>query len=273
MQHNEFPKGSEWRKWDFHVHTPESILNNKFGDGWDLYVKTLFKLAIRENIAAIGITDYYSIDGYKRLKEEYLEKSSKLKKLFDEEEIAEIKKIHVFPNLEFRMKKLIIGKEEDLKWNRKVNCHLLFSDKIKIEDIEDNFLKQLNFEYSGIQPGIPQKKPLTKSNLIRLGDTLKKQNSTFSKKDSLYLGIISASIDDEEIFEVLSKQADIFKGMYLFGIPIDEDLSKVSWTSQGAHERKLLIQKAHFGIIRISFLGLLKIPHNFPEFPPAVFKK
>ena len=23
--------GSEWRKWDFHVHTPYSVLNNQFG--------------------------------------------------------------------------------------------------------------------------------------------------------------------------------------------------------------------------------------------------
>lgn len=23
--------GSEWRKWDFHVHTPYSILNNHYG--------------------------------------------------------------------------------------------------------------------------------------------------------------------------------------------------------------------------------------------------
>ena len=23
--------GSEWRKWDFHVHTPYSILNNNYG--------------------------------------------------------------------------------------------------------------------------------------------------------------------------------------------------------------------------------------------------
>ena len=29
--------GSYWRKWDFHVHTIESKLNNGFGDDWDNY--------------------------------------------------------------------------------------------------------------------------------------------------------------------------------------------------------------------------------------------
>ena len=63
MHHNKYPKGSEWRKWDFHVHTPESILHNEFGDDWDSFVKVLFKKAISCNIAAIGITDYFFIDG------------------------------------------------------------------------------------------------------------------------------------------------------------------------------------------------------------------
>lgn len=42
--------GSEWRKWDFHVHTPYSVLNNQFGinasgdsdTGFDRYVHQLF---------------------------------------------------------------------------------------------------------------------------------------------------------------------------------------------------------------------------------------
>ena len=68
----EIYRGSEWRKWDLHVHTPESVLNNQFGD-WDSYVQELFKAAIRDSIHAIGITDYYIPEGYRRLKKEYLQ--------------------------------------------------------------------------------------------------------------------------------------------------------------------------------------------------------
>ena len=69
------PYGSIWRKWDFHVHTPYSILNNKFGFNpfeldeielekeFDEYVKQLFTLAVENNIAAIGITDYFMFNG------------------------------------------------------------------------------------------------------------------------------------------------------------------------------------------------------------------
>ena len=38
MGQNGYPKGSEWRKWDLHVHTPYTKLNNGYGsndDVWD----------------------------------------------------------------------------------------------------------------------------------------------------------------------------------------------------------------------------------------------
>lgn len=46
------------------------------------------------------------------------------------------KEIKVLPNIEFRIDKLVIGKESDLKWNRKVNYHLLLCDSIAPEIIE-----------------------------------------------------------------------------------------------------------------------------------------
>ena len=36
-------KGSEWNKWDLHIHTPESGMANQFGNDWDKYVLSLFK--------------------------------------------------------------------------------------------------------------------------------------------------------------------------------------------------------------------------------------
>jgi len=59
-------RGSEWRKWDLHVHTPASALNNRYGGDWDKYVKALFCQAVSKNIACIGITDDFSIEGYKK---------------------------------------------------------------------------------------------------------------------------------------------------------------------------------------------------------------
>ena len=41
MNKNYF-KGSQWRKWDLHIHTPASYLDNQFGDDWDEYVTSGF---------------------------------------------------------------------------------------------------------------------------------------------------------------------------------------------------------------------------------------
>lgn len=85
--------GSEWRKWDFHVHTPYSVLNNQFGinasgdsdTGFDRYVQQLFSKAIEKDIWAIGITDYFSIDGYKRIHNNYLNNPTKMAELFPDD--------------------------------------------------------------------------------------------------------------------------------------------------------------------------------------------
>lgn len=242
---NLYQKGSEWNKWDMHIHTPASILYNGFGSDWDEYVQKLFKKAIQEKIVAIGITDYFSIDGYKKLREEYLNSELKLQELFTEDEIIQIKNIFIFPNIEFRINKLVIGKERELKWNKKVNFHLLFSDKIATEDIEENFIQQLKFENVGVGEGAPQKVSLNKRNLIELGDRLIQEQPEFSSFTPLQVGILNASIDDNEIVALLSSQKSKFKGKYLLALPSDEDLSQVSWTSQGHLARKVLFQKSH----------------------------
>ena len=61
-----YPKGSEWRKWDLHVHTPYSIVNNYEGkseeEKWDKFIEAIENLP--DEVKVIGITDYYFIDGY-----------------------------------------------------------------------------------------------------------------------------------------------------------------------------------------------------------------
>ena len=50
---------SEWRKWDFYVHIPYSVLNHPFGlnaddpTDFDLYVLTLFTQAVEKDVWAL----------------------------------------------------------------------------------------------------------------------------------------------------------------------------------------------------------------------------
>lgn len=164
--------GSEWRKWDFHVHTPYSILNNNYGfdpytdvdeKKFDEFVQKLFLKALECNIQAIGITDYFVIDGYKRIKECYLECPAKMETLFPNEEIRkQVEKIYIFPNIEVRLN-TFVGEKANA-----VNYHIIFSDSLSAQIIEENFLHRLTF-----QQDAGDDKPLTKYNIEEYGKSIR----------------------------------------------------------------------------------------------------
>src|SRR5689334_24803425 len=65
---NSNPVGSTWKKWDLHVHTPCSIIQNYGGDtnsAWDAFISDLEKLP--EEFKVIGINDYIFVDGYEKV--------------------------------------------------------------------------------------------------------------------------------------------------------------------------------------------------------------
>lgn len=131
MGNYNYRKGSEWRKWDLHVHTPFSYLNNQFGDNFDEYFKNLFEKALEKDITDISITDYFIIEGYKKLKNEYLINDQKLRDLnFTNEQIERIKAMIIFPNIEFRI-------ESKNSKNEHIQIHLLFSPEIDLQKVEN----------------------------------------------------------------------------------------------------------------------------------------
>ena len=99
---NSFERGSEWRKWDLHIHTKGTNKNDNFSStDFSGFCITLFKKALEKDIKVIGITDYFSIDNYKKVKEFVgsIDSSSD----FNEQEIATIKSIFLLPNVELRI--------------------------------------------------------------------------------------------------------------------------------------------------------------------------
>ena len=115
-----WPKGSEWRKWDLHIHTPGTKLNNQFksddGDVWKEYCQRLHE----SDVQAFGITDYFSADGYLSARAKFQERYPYSDKVF-------------FPNIELRTNDVVNKNQEE------VNIHLVFNpfrpdheDKIKL---------------------------------------------------------------------------------------------------------------------------------------------
>lgn len=58
-------RGSEWRRWDLHVHTPDTALNDQFGS-WDEYVTTI---NAQDQVRVLGVTDYFLFGNYSKLKQ------------------------------------------------------------------------------------------------------------------------------------------------------------------------------------------------------------
>ena len=234
-------RGSYWRRWDFHIHTPFSLLNNGYGfdpdktyegeNPFDEYVKQLFEKAISANIGAIGITDYFSIEGYKRIKQGYLGNPEKMAQLFPDESMREkIRHIFLFPNIEFRID-TFVGKGSNA-----VNYHVLFSDSVSIADIEECFLRRIELRYSN-----GNTLPLTKNNIARIGQEYKEHNPNETHSDYL-VGLEKITVKYEQVLNILNS-SDLFLKKYLISIPVDEDLSEIDWNGRDYHTRRMLYQQ------------------------------
>jgi hypothetical protein len=134
-------RGSEWRKWNFHVHTKGTNKNDQFtSKSMDDFFCTFFKKACQNKIEAIGITDYFSIDRYLDAINYVKEIHSKVDtdfgdKLFSDDEIEFIQKIFIFPNVELRISPIT-------KKGKFINLHFIFDPKI-VESLSNEFFNKI----------------------------------------------------------------------------------------------------------------------------------
>jgi hypothetical protein len=223
-------RGSCWRKWDLHLHGPFAVFNNQFGDPgsqetWDKYFEAIEKLS---DFAVLGITDYFSIDTYKRVREA--------------KQQGRLKNIHlVLPNIELRLKLIIPTKADGASAkSRKINAHVIFSDEVSPEDIEQNFLSQLNFTAVGNAQGISETRAITRYQLEQFGARLKREHPSFSGSD-YHVGCLNASVDFEDVKRVLNERQTLFGDRNLVFVA-SENLSLISWDGAGHQLRKSLVQ-------------------------------
>lgn len=179
-------KGSQWRKWDLHVHTPISIHQEYGGDReevWDKYVEQLENL--KHPYSVIGVNDYFTIEGYKKLSN--YQRNGKLPNMI------------LFPVIELRVRTFGSLSNDDA-WKR-VNLHVIFDNK-DISRIETQFLNLLKFNYNDYH-----KSGLTRNNIIEFGNHIiskipaDKQNNT----SPLQVGFNNLNFAYREICDLLDK--------------------------------------------------------------------
>ena len=140
-------RGSEWHRWEPHIHAPGTILNNQFGgaDPWGTYLAKLENTTPK--VKAIAVTDYYVTDTY----EEFL-------KHRDTGRLPGVKLL--FPNIELR---LDVAAKSGF-----VNIHLLVSpeDPDHLSEVK-RILKRLQFN------AFDDRFDCTRDELIKLGKRAK----------------------------------------------------------------------------------------------------
>lgn len=136
-------RGSEWHRWEPHIHGPGTVLNNQFAgeDPWEAYISALETCS--PVIEALAVTDYYTTDTY----EEVVRRRAAGR-------LPQVK--FLFPNVELR---LDVAAKSGF-----VNLHLLVSpdDPNHIDEIR-RFLSRLHFAAHEDQFDC------TKADLVRLG--------------------------------------------------------------------------------------------------------
>jgi len=225
-----YPRGSEWRKWDLHIHSPLSALNNQFpkltgGEpDWEKYVTALESLT---DISVIGITDYFTVEGYRKVRE-YKNQGRLAGAAL------------VLPNIEYRLDKII----NTGNGPRRINYHVLFSETLSPDEIEEHFLQELKFHFEGDPQRPDFHLSVRRTNLELLGKQLKSEHPAFNDHRSDFeIGCMNATVDPSEIKRVLHNKEKIFKGKYLIFLA-EEHLGLLDWNGQDHLTRKILLQGA-----------------------------
>ncbi len=178
-KYNKFTKGSEWRKWDLHIHTPKTKINDNFKkkDNEDIW-KTFCTKIEKSDVSVFGITDYFSVENYFIFIEKHKHYFPLSKKVF-------------FPNIELRLEVSVNKSAEE------VNIHIIFSNSVSITKSKiEEFLLKLDTNIKLNDAVISCKNLTTKSDYEKAGvkhDFIRMKLKEVFGKDECYLIIAAAN--------------------------------------------------------------------------------
>jgi ABC-type lipoprotein export system ATPase subunit len=225
-------RGSEWSRWDLHVHTPDSLVQ-KYGRGgvdpWEAFISDLE--ALPPEFRVIGINDYLFLDGYKRV--------------LDHKAAGRLGNIELFlPVIELRLNHFG-GAEGALS---RVNLHVLFSDELGADTIQAQFLNGLRCDLS-LLPHTDSgdwSSLVTRESLRALGSGVKATlpaDQQANAASDLEEGFNNYNVSFESVIELL--EMPLFRHKYFLAVGKTE-WADVKWTKQSAAFKKTLVNRPHF---------------------------
>ena len=224
-------RGSEWRKWDLHVHTPLSIEQEYGGntpENWERFISNLERLP--SEIKVIGINDYIFIDGYK--------------KVLDEKQKGRLSNIElILPVIELRIDKFAnVSENEPFK---RVNFHIIFSNELTPEIIQEQFLNSLSCEYilnSDLHDKSIWNGTITIKSITDLGQKIIDSSNGKINGSPLKIGFNSLNIPYNKLLEKLENS--YLKNKFLTAVGKTE-WDTMRWDGSVA-DKKNVINRANF---------------------------
>ena len=185
-------RGSEWRKWDLHIHTKDTSKNDQFTSAdFNAFCITFFKKAIEKDIKAIGITDYFSIDNYKKVVE--FQNNISTNTSFVEEEKNKIADIFILPSVELRMLPVT-------DTGRLINIHCIFNPSY-VAELGNDFFNTLEYV------GSTQDFKMNKQGIISFGKSL--DNSIIDDNSAYKKGADNFVVSHENLKKLLSNNTNL----------------------------------------------------------------
>lgn len=175
-----WPKGSKWRKWDLHVHSPAS--HNYAGD-WNQFIIQLGNA----DCDVVGINDYFSIAGYREVQRRLNDPSAGAEgnKPY-REALLRLKLKTLIPVVECRMNNVVLDKKG--KSGPRINFHLIFDPKLDPDNIE-TFIKGLKVKGTSIGGRYADAKFLLEEVSVNFGETCHalSDDGTFKEKFLIWI--------------------------------------------------------------------------------------
>ena len=232
MTKKKYPKGSEWRKWDLHVHTPSSVVQNYGGDtpqNWEKFITDLESLP--SEFKVLGINDYLFLDGYR--------------KVLDYKTKGRLQNIDLLlPVLEFRID-AFAGTEEKLK---RINVHVIFSDHLTADQIQSQFLSALTTHVKLVPDsnqsswaGVIDRKSVEDLGKVIRESTPPEKQATIS---DLQLGFNNLCVNIDDLKKKL-RENTYLKDNFLLAVGKTE-WAAIQWTGASIATKKTIICDADF---------------------------
>lgn len=182
----EFCRGSEWRRWDLHIHTPQTKKNDQFAgttpqEKWDKFYEDILAYIDSEDptkkVAVLGITDYFSIDNYRKIISD-----GKITNKFE----------LILPNIEMRI--------TPVSSKSAMNIHFICNPDI-VSQLDVKLFSQLMFKHSNGQTF-----RAVKDDFIKMGKLL---DPSLVEEEAYKKGINQFVVDLSNLKQILDDDKDL----------------------------------------------------------------